>query len=130
MARKGWGSLSPAYRGRLEKAGLSRQDYEAGASLSEARGHQTTPEHPRSFDPGKYPAYAAERSRLTRELEEKKERMFGGQRRWNADRASRYIREKPPSIRQLRWAVDEADEEDLLDAIREDPSAFQFLGYH
>lgn len=39
MARKGWGSISPGYRERLERGGITEQSYESGASLSEARGH-------------------------------------------------------------------------------------------
>lgn len=44
--RKGWESLSPSYRQRLEGAGISQQEYQQGASIKEARGHGRTPEHP------------------------------------------------------------------------------------
>lgn len=44
MSRKGWDQLSPDYRGRLERAGISRSDYGRGESLSAARGHGSTPE--------------------------------------------------------------------------------------
>ena len=37
-ARKGWDQLSPAYRQRLERAGIARADY-ATADLRKARGH-------------------------------------------------------------------------------------------
>jgi hypothetical protein len=46
MARKGWGDLSPTYRKRLERGGIGRHEYEAGAALSNVRGHGKTPEHP------------------------------------------------------------------------------------
>lgn len=46
MARKGWDDLSNSYRGRLERAGFTRERYEAGESLARARGHAATPEHP------------------------------------------------------------------------------------
>jgi len=39
MARGLWGTLSDAYRRRLERGGISSADYESGASLSSARGH-------------------------------------------------------------------------------------------
>lgn len=42
--RKGWSELSDAYRGRLEQQGVTRQQYESGASLQAARGHSVTPE--------------------------------------------------------------------------------------
>jgi hypothetical protein len=44
--RKGWAQLSPAYRGRLERKGIDRADYERGTGLEKARGHGTTPERP------------------------------------------------------------------------------------
>jgi hypothetical protein len=45
MARKSWGALTPAYRRRLERGGVSQSAYESGASLKAARGHARTPEH-------------------------------------------------------------------------------------
>lgn len=44
--RKGWSDLSPGYRGRLQRGGIDRAGYERGATLSGARGHGRTPEHP------------------------------------------------------------------------------------
>lgn len=38
MARKGWDQLTPKYRQRLERAGLTPQTYAAGAPLHKARG--------------------------------------------------------------------------------------------
>lgn len=43
--RKGWSSLSPGYRARLTKAGITESQYTSGVSLSKARGHGATPEH-------------------------------------------------------------------------------------
>lgn len=59
--RKGWGALTPAYQQRLGRAGISQRDYEAGASLSRARGHSVTPEHPgrATRNPAKYKEYIA-----------------------------------------------------------------------
>ena len=37
-ARKGWDQLSPAYRKRLEKSGINKKTYKAGADLRAARG--------------------------------------------------------------------------------------------
>jgi len=131
MARKGWGSLSPAYRARLEKAGLTRTEYEQGVSLQKARGHERTPERPTRANPQKHAQYISERKRLTAELEAKKDRLFGDRPRWDEDRSSRAIREYPPTMNHLRWAVSsKATEQDLVDAIREDAETFRFLGYH
>lgn len=44
MARKAWSDLSPAYRARLERGGVTPASHEAGAGLARARGHgQFTP---------------------------------------------------------------------------------------
>lgn len=129
MARKGWNSLSPSYRARIEKAGLTQADYEAGASLTKARGHSQTPERPRSYDPQKYQKYNTERNKLIAKVEQRKQELFGDKARWNKGKSDRVIREKPPSLAQMRWAL-EADDGEILDAIREDPEAWRFLTYH
>lgn len=129
MARKGWDSLSPGYRKRIESAGLTRADYEAGQSLQRARGHANTPEHPKKFDASKYPRYATERRRLTRDVEQKKHRIFGGGPKWNPLQSRTHVKDKPPPMKLLRWAVNASDE-DIRDALREDPETFYFLGYH
>ncbi len=41
-----WESLTPNYRARLQRRGISEADYLAGKSLTAARGHSSTPEHP------------------------------------------------------------------------------------
>jgi len=129
MARKGWDSLTPAYRKRIEKAGLTQADYEAGTSLTRARGHANTPERPRSYDPAKYQKYNATRKQLTQQVEQRKQEVFGNAARWSRGRSDRIIREKPPSLKLMRWALNASDEE-LADAIREDPETYRFLGYH
>lgn len=128
--RKPWNQLSPTYRARLEKAGITAEQFAAGASIKAARGHEKTPERPTQYNPQQFPTYAAKRQRLTAQLEQKKERVFGGSPRWNGERSHKWIRERPPSIAHLRWAVNEATDEDFYNAIREGPEAFTFLGYH
>jgi hypothetical protein len=39
VARKGWDRLSADYRARLERHGITRTQYDSGASLQKARGH-------------------------------------------------------------------------------------------
>ena len=36
---RNWNSLTPAYRKRLERSGLTKSKYESGADLRAARGH-------------------------------------------------------------------------------------------
>lgn len=130
MARKGWDSLSPNYRRRLEKAGLSKSDYESGVSLSKARGHAKTPEHGvKNVNKAKYPEYFSQREKLIQELQRRKREMWGDRPRWDESRSMSHIRQKPISNQALKWAL-EADESDLIDAIREDAETFLFLGYH
>jgi predicted ATPase len=38
--RKGWEQLSVGYRRRLERGGIGKTDYDAGASLDKARGKE------------------------------------------------------------------------------------------
>jgi hypothetical protein len=56
-----WEGISPAYRARLERGGITRQAYESGAKVTAARGHGATPEHPRDAvkRPERFPAYQA-----------------------------------------------------------------------
>lgn len=130
MARKGWDSLSPNYRKRLQQGGISRSDYEKGQSLSKARGHESTPEHPRQkVDRDKYARYYAERDILIHQLEAKKRQIFGDSPRWTEERSRSNIRAAPVSNAALRWALNHGEEE-WLDAIRQDPEAFRFLCYH
>jgi hypothetical protein len=62
--RKGWDQLSPGYRARLEKAGVSKSAYDRGQSLARARGHLETPEHGRrqaEKNPVRYRKYLGKR---------------------------------------------------------------------
>jgi hypothetical protein len=45
VRRKGWSELSPAYRSRLQRNGITESLYNRGTSLKTARGHNKTPEH-------------------------------------------------------------------------------------
>lgn len=127
--RKGWDALKASTRERYEKNGISRSDYDGGASLKKARGHEKTPEHPNQYNPKDFPDYNRERKKLEKELAERKKDLWGENPRYNPKNAEKYIRERPPPLRLMRWAI-EASEEELLDALREDPETFAFLGYH
>ena len=139
VARKGWDQLSPNYRVRLERAGISAKDYTAGISLSKARGHSQTPEHPTDkISKTKYPTYYAKRQQLMRDFVAKKQRLWGalqneyrrnGRRRYDPTRAVENVRDGKMSNALLEWALS-ADEGDLIDGLREDPETFAFIGYH
>lgn len=53
MARKLWSALTEKYRNRLIRGGITEHSYNSGASLSAARGHASTPEHPEEAYKGK-----------------------------------------------------------------------------
>jgi hypothetical protein len=129
MARKGWQSLSAEYKARLEKGGVSRSDYEGGQSIQKARGHGATPENPRQYDPQKYQKYHTTRTQLESQLEVRKRQLYGNSARWDATASARNIRNYAPSLAQIRWAMS-ADDDELLDAIRESPGDYAWLGYH
>lgn len=75
MARKQWGNLSPGYRARLERRGISASDYAAGVSLADARGHGATPERPGAGkDRPEFGSYYQAR----REVTQLKRELFGG----------------------------------------------------
>jgi len=66
-SRRSWESLTPIYRRRLERSGLTRAAYESGAPLTGARGHGTTPERPdRQNRRAEYASYRAQRSQPMR----------------------------------------------------------------
>lgn len=97
MARKSWGSLSDAYRRRLERGGVSRQDYESGVSLAGARGHEVTPERPERAEknPEKYQGYIFKRDQLVDQILDIKRAAYGQSGKWNEKRAKKSITHHP-----------------------------------
>jgi hypothetical protein len=128
MARKGWDALSPAYKQRLERAGLTQRAYESGGSIQKARGHAQTPERPK--DSAKFPKYHTERLKLNKSIAWRKQDLFGTSPKWNPGRALAAMNKKTPPMKKLRYWATINTREDWLDAISEDPSAADFLGYH
>jgi len=129
MARKGWDQLKPDYRKRLERNGISKIDYERGDSIKAARGHERTPERPSLSNPQQFPKYHSERQRLINAVVQKKQNYFGTSPKWNPAKAKANLVKHAPSIAKLRWA-NNASEDEWLDAIRESPQEYSFLGYH
>jgi len=127
MARKGWDSLSPGYRARLERNGISKTAYAGGASIQAARGHQATPERPTQAKA--FPQYQNERNKLVRSLVNRKQNFFGTSPKWNPLRSREKFKKDPPSMTKLRQWV-RMTREEWIDAIREDPTAAAYLGYH
>ena len=129
MARKGWNSLSPEYRKRLEKAGISKTDYESGQSLRTARGHANTPERPTAKNAGTFRAYQATRSQLTQAVLSRKHYFFSTAPIWNPRQAMRKFASDPPPLDLLRkWS--KMSKQEMIDEIREEPNYAAYLGYH
>lgn len=135
--RRVWSSLSPAYQARLKRAGITKRKYESGASLSAARGHSKTPEHPRDAarKPEKYPEYVEKAKGLQKEVEGKrtrtaeflkeiianrKEILWGATHKYNPLRARENIFrkvdspdgvQKVPGVRVLKMLAEASDDE-------------------
>jgi len=63
--RKEWDSLTPTYRARLSRAGITKAGFEGGASIQKARGHAATPEHGVAQalkNPAKFSKYIAKKN--------------------------------------------------------------------
>lgn len=95
MARgRVWSTLSPAYRARLEKGGITKAQYEAGASLSAARGHRETPEHPSEAvkKPGKFQSYNQRKDALIQAIQAYKDIQAGSAEKYDKQRSDDYVR--------------------------------------
>lgn len=121
---RNWSALSPSYQARLQRAGISRSSYESGVSLSSARGHAKTPEHPqdayKQSGRRKYKDYRAERHGLVDQVVARKRELWGDRPRWNEDRARQYVAGSAknaaghfhkPSLRLLRQFLELTDDE-------------------
>lgn len=129
MARKGWQSLSDAYRKRLQKAGISESDYAGGASIKSARGHAATPERPIGYNAKAFPQYSQRRGSLEQQVQQRKEELFGDRPRWNSTKSLMHIRTKPPTFAQMRWFL-AAEPDEVWDAIRQDYEGHSWIGYN
>lgn len=124
MARsRDWDALSDNYRGRLERGGIGREAYLGGASLSAARGHRATPEHPRQAErnPAEFRDYIFKRDRLVGDILRAKFALFGSRDKYNAVRSRRNIsvdnKGKPRSIASLNRIKDALQAADSWDDI-------------
>lgn len=106
---RNWNNLSPAYRARLQQAGITKGDYESGAPLAKARGHAKTPEHPqRAETPNnrqKYKEYLQRRAALENQVIAKKQELFGNSPKFNASRSADKVKNQPMSL--MRRFLDE-----------------------
>lgn len=130
MARKGWEQLSPGYRQRLERAGISRRDYEGNQSIQKARGHERTPERPSSHKATQFPQYENKRQQIVRDLVAKKQRFFADSPKWNPRKAQINAAKGNKPLAWYSHFAYEADSWEWLDAIREDSDTAAILGYH
>jgi hypothetical protein len=121
MARKrDWNALSKAYQSRLLRGGITKQAYESGASLSAARGHAHTPEHPeditRKKNQTKYRLYVDKLKKLQQQVIERKEAVWGNRHKYNNKRAKENVLRGvhptygKPGIRTLQKMLNESDE--------------------
>lgn len=105
-SRRNWNALSSGYRNRLERAGISRRDYERGVSVSAARGHAATPERPSRASPERHPEYFSRRQALINSIVADKRSIYGSKENFNAKRSREAIANhpktgKPRGIKEL-----------------------------
>lgn len=128
--RSRWEDLSAGYRERLERHGITPEAHARGETIKSARGHEHTPEKPQYANRQEYPRYTAERDRLIRDFIQRKEELFGESRRFSRQRSEDNVRNNPPPLSLLRWAL-KASKDELLDILRTRMSdaRYRFLGY-
>lgn len=132
MAARNWDALSPAYRHRLEKAGITKGAYQRGASLTAARGHKETPERPERAisNPERYKEYLSRRRRLETRVISKKEKMFGNAKKYSRKRSAANVRNAPMHLLK-KFIEDPEPFEDMdLYAWEEDGDEENILWYH
>jgi hypothetical protein len=131
MARKGWERLTDAYRRRLERGGVTRTQYEQGVSLSKARGHAQTPEHPQQIDLTKHQKYVNTRKQLMAELQRRMHTIFPAFNDYLND--TEHVRYVHPNITFLRRMLKKNDNElESLAKSKVDPppDEVRILFYH
>src|SRR5580765_5786898 len=89
IQRKPWESLSPAYRERLSRAGITAASHGRGESIRAARGHQNTPEHPREGvkEPERFRDWVDTRQALVRQVHRQKIAWFGSEHKFRGRNA-------------------------------------------
>ncbi len=137
---KAWGTLSPSYKKRLERHGITARNYNTpkGAEIrAKARGHGKTPERPEraAKNPDKYPEYLESRKTLLQHVSERKRRLFSTTVKYRERASDRNVLRNPnPSTggrinlayvrRFLRMTESEIDDIDWSD------DEWGFLYYH
>jgi len=117
--RRVWSALSQSYQTRLLRNGITQQAYESGASVTAARGHKETPEHPEDAirNPDKYKNYRKRLKALQQEVNRRKEEIWGNRHKWNDRRAKENVLRgtppdfKKPGIKALKKAMEASDEQ-------------------
>jgi hypothetical protein len=137
-ARKSWDEYTPDYRKRLERHGITKQNYRdpsASAKRQTARSHAKTPEHPERAkrNPERYKEYLSLRADETRQVIARKDRLFGDRVKFNSKHSEKYVMinpktEKPPDINYMRRFLRMTDEE--IESIDWRDDEWSFIYYH
>jgi len=128
MARKGWSQLSDDYRDRLERKGITREQYNSGESLERARGHEKTPEHPERAEsnPEKYRDYLEKANGIVNDIQRLKRDIFQAGGGFNNSRSRAAIRKTVDGrvrtiadLRRIRDALESGKEEAQIERRKE-----------
>jgi|SRR5215472_10287547 len=137
MARKGWDSLSPSYRQRLERGGITRASYASGASIKAARGHAHTPETPRQAErhPSLFPRYQSHRQAIINAIYASKQAKYGSSPKWNGTRARQAIdkdltgnQRSVEELRRIAQIILDAEDNDIFSALSDE--GIEDAGYY
>jgi hypothetical protein len=115
--RRAWNALSSSYQARLVRGGITKDAYESGASLSKARGHANTPEHPEDAikQPSRYQKYRAKLKPLQQQVWTRKENLFERNFKWHEGRAREWVKSpssgRQPGIRIMKQFLAMSDDE-------------------
>lgn len=134
--KRDWSALSSNYQSRLLGKGITKQAYESGVSLSAARGHAHTPEHPEDAikNPSKYAKYRANLKKLQQQVIARKDAVWGNRIKYNTRRAKENVlRPVPPnfgkpgarSLKKMLAASDQEWESYVVQAAHETGEAIE-----
>lgn len=140
MARERiWNNLTPTYQKRLSRAGVSKAQYESGASLKSARGHKLTPERPADYakNPAKYKEYGDNRKRLAAAVRRRKEGLFSDRLKYSPERARELVNKGTvesgiPTVASYKWFLNATEDEILarMPPANNPEDVMSFMWYH
>ena len=110
MAQKAWKDLSPEYKARLKRHGITARNRNTKASkakISAIRGHAATPERPERAvkNPQRYSTYLQNVTSIQNQVIAKKNAIWGSTFKYRNKRADRNVHTNPRTNRPPELAL-------------------------